>query len=109
MEHDMSDEEQFTPEEKRRLLATIPGDAGTALRLVGAIADADLAEAKATIDEINASGRALFVLPALASMTSWLAHVLAEKAGDTVDTWLNSAVVGMVHGVHDRLDDGTEK
>jgi hypothetical protein len=104
-EHDMPDEVEPTPEEKRRLLATIPGDTGTALRLVAAFADADIADAKAAIDEIAASERSLFVLAALATLASRLAYGLVEKGGETYHTWLNAAVVGMVDEVHQRLGD----
>lgn len=99
-------EEEFTPEERRRLLATMPGDTGTALRLAAAFADADGADAKAAIDEMAASGRSLYVLAALATLTSRLAYGLVEQAGGNHQTWLNAAALGVVDGVHERLDNG---
>jgi hypothetical protein len=55
MEEKMPDDFQPAPEERRRLLATIPLDTGSALRLVSAFADGDAADAKAVIDDVIAS------------------------------------------------------
>jgi hypothetical protein len=71
--------------ERRRLLATVPGDTGTALRLAAAFADACGPFARAAIDEIAASERALFVVAALATLASRLPYGFTELVGGTPD------------------------
>jgi hypothetical protein len=102
----MTDDEMPSAEEQRRLLATMPGDTGTALRLAAAFADGDSRGAAATIDEIAANGRSLWVLAAMATLTSRLAYGLTAWLGEEPQTWLNAAALGMVDDVHRRLKDG---
>jgi len=95
-----------TPEEQRRLLATIPGDTGTALRLVSAFADGDRLSARATIAEIAASPRVMFVMSTLAMLASRLAYELTEQVGEDPQMWLHAAAMLVLDEVDQRLKDG---
>jgi len=94
----------LTPEEKRRLLASVPGDTATALRLVSAFAGQDAPGAKVVIDEIAAGTRVMYVLGTLAVITSRLAHALVTQVGGDAQTWLDGATLAVLDEVDTSLD-----
>lgn len=96
--------DQPTPEEKRRLLKTVPGDTATALRLVSAFVGQDAPAAQAVIDEIAASNRVMYVTPALAVITARLAHALVTQVGGDAQTWLDGAALAVLDEVDKSLD-----
>lgn len=93
-------DEPPVPEEQRRLLRDIPGDASVAFRLVSSLSDGDGEAANAVMAEIFTGPRAMQVTAVLASMVSQLADELARRAGDTADDWLDAVALSMM----DRAD-----
>ena len=94
----------LTPEEKRRLLASVPTDTATALRLVTAFAAEDAPGAQAVIDELAVSDRVMYVLSTLAVITMRLAHALVTQVGGDAQTWLDGATLAVLDEVDRSLD-----
>lgn len=106
----MKSDEWPSPEEQRLMLGTIPQDTATALRLVSAMAEGDVAAANAQIAEIAASLRAMYVLAATASLTSRLAFGLAEQTDEKdPQRWLHAAALLLVDDVDRRLKEDEDK
>ena len=105
----MNPDDWPSPEEQKLMLATIPTDAAAALRLVTAMAEGDVAASNAQIEEIASSLRGMYVLAAMASLTSRLAFELAERSTDEMEKdplrWLHTAVLLLVDDVDRRLKD----
>lgn len=98
------------PEEQRRLLASIPSDMGTALRLVSSFVDGDGPGATAVIAEIAGAGpEGMNVTGALAMLASRLAHGLTQLNGRDPQSWLHAAVLGVYDDVERRLNGGGDE
>jgi hypothetical protein len=82
-------------------------DTATALRLVSAFAEGDVAAANAQVSEIGASQRHLYVLAATASLTGRLAFELAECTDEKdPQRWLHAAALLLFDDVDRRLKEG---
>jgi hypothetical protein len=101
--------EMPSPEERRRMLGGVPGDTGVALRLANAFAEEDGAAARAVIDEIAASARAMYVMSTLALITCRLAHALVSQVGGDASTWLHGAAAAVMDEVDRSLEGEAEQ
>ena len=88
------------------MVGTIPGDTGTALRLVSAMADGDSRRAQTVIAEIAASPRVMYVMSTPAVLASRLAYELTEQVGEDPQRWLHAAAMLVMDEVDQRLKDG---
>jgi hypothetical protein len=90
----MNPDEIPSPEEQKLMLATIPTDAAAALKLVSAMAAGDRDAVAAQLEEIAGSPRYMYVMTALASITSRLAFELTEHTDEKdPQTWLHATVL----------------